>query len=350
MNRHAPETPASLAQTQTHWQQAMREAIRDPVELLALLQLPPALLPAAKRAAALFPLRVPRAYVARMNKGDANDPLLRQILPLYDETQTQPGYVRDAVGDLGSARPGGILHKYHGRALLITTGACAVHCRYCFRRHFPYNEINAKRAAWQEALAQIATDSSLEEIILSGGDPLSLTDTRLAELSQALEQIPHVKRLRIHTRTPVVIPERVDDALIAWLAHSRLQIVIVLHANHAQELDDEVHAACKRLANAGATLLNQSVLLRGVNDNAQVLSDLSIRLFNLGILPYYLHLLDKVEGAAHFDVPESTARLLWQNMAKSLPGYLVPKLAREQPGAHSKTLLGFEEPQDNDEY
>lgn len=350
MSRHAPETPASLSQTPAHWQQAMREAIRDPAELLTLLQLPPALLPAARRAAALFPLRVPRAYVTRMNKGDVNDPLLRQILPLGDETLTQPGYVRDAVGDLGSVRPGGVLHKYHGRALLITTGACAVHCRYCFRRHFPYNEINAKRAAWQGALAQIAADSSLEEIILSGGDPLSLTDARLAELCHALEEIPHVKRLRIHTRTPVVMPERVDGALIAWLAHSHLQIVIVLHANHAQELDDEVKVACERLANAGATLLNQSVLLRGVNDNAQVLSDLSIRLFNLGILPYYLHLLDKVEGAAHFDVPENTARLLWQEMAKMLPGYLVPKLAREQSGAHSKTLLGYKEPQDNDEY
>lgn len=318
----------------------MRQAIRDPAELLALLQLSPTLLPAAQRAAALFPLRVPRSYVARMQLGNPDDPLLRQVLPLEDETLEQPGFVHDAVGDIHSVRPGGILQKYQGRALLITTGACAVHCRYCFRRHFPYSEINAGRASWKDALAEIAADTSLSEIILSGGDPLSLSDRSLAELSQGLDRIPHLQRLRIHTRTPIVLPERVDDSLLAWLQHSRLQVVIVLHANHAQELDHAVEAAVAKLAGIGATLLNQSVLLRGVNDNARTLADLSIRLFNLGIFPYYLHLLDKVEGAAHFDMPEKTAKKLWQDMADSLPGYLVPKLAREQSGAASKTLLG----------
>ena len=337
----APESGHSLAQSQPRWQQAMREAVRDPAQLLELLQLPQELLPAARRSAALFGLRVPRGYVARMRKGDVNDPLLRQILPLADEYAQQPGFTQDAVGDLNSARDGGLLHKYHGRALLITTGACAVHCRYCFRRHFPYSEINAGRGSWENALTQIADDPSLSEIILSGGDPLSLNDARLSELSRGLDQIPHLQRLRIHTRTPIVLPERVDAALLEWLARSRLQVVMVVHANHPQELDSYVASAAAQLAEAGVTLLNQSVLLRGVNDNAEVLTELSKRLFKLRIFPYYLHLLDKVQGAGHFDVPEKTAQILWQTMAESLPGYLLPKLAREEAGAASKTLLGF---------
>lgn len=336
-----PEKAHSLAQTPAAWQLAMRNAITDPNELLARLGLNPDLLPGAQRAARLFALRVPKGYVARMRPGDPNDPLLRQVLPLTEETALQPEYTRDAVGDLASVRPGGILHKYHGRALIMTTGACAVHCRYCFRRHFPYDEVNAKRNAWRDALAQIAEDTSLHEIILSGGDPLSLADTRLAELSHALDKIEQLQRLRIHTRTAVVLPERVDDALLGWLRASRLKPIIVIHANHAQELDDNVGAALARLRGAGVTLLNQSVLLRGVNDNARDLADLSERLFKLGVLPYYLHLLDKVEGAEHFDIPESDAQAIWKELAGLLPGYLVPRLAREVPGQDSKTLLGF---------
>jgi len=318
----------------------MRDSITDPERLLEMLDLPQDLLPGAQRAAVLFGLRVPQGYVARMRRRDAQDPLLRQVLPLHAETASHPNFRRDAVGDMAARREGGILHKYHGRALLITTGACAVHCRYCFRRHFPYNEVNAARASWRSALAQIAADESLEEIILSGGDPLSLSNTRLQSLIQALDGIPHVQRLRIHTRTAIVLPQRVDTGLLHCLQSSRLQIVVVVHANHAQELDDNVAEALGRLRASGACLLNQSVLLRGVNDDSQVLIDLSKHLFKLGVLPYYLHLLDKVEGAEHFDVPEQDARILWQNMAAGLPGYLVPKLAREQAGGASKILLG----------
>lgn len=336
-----PEKAHSLAQTQPAWQLAMRNAVCDPDELISLLGLPADLLPGARRAAQLFGLRVPRGYVRRMRPGDANDPLLRQVLPLLEETAGQAGYTRDPVGDLASTRAGGILHKYHGRALLMTTGACAVHCRYCFRRHFPYADVNAKRNAWQDALAQVGADSSVHEVILSGGDPLSLTDARLAELSQALDKIPHLKRLRIHSRTPVVLPERVNNALLDWLARSRLQTVVVIHTNHAQELSGDVEPALAGLRDAGVTLLNQSVLLRGINDNARVLADLSERLFKLGVLPYYLHLLDRVEGAQHFDLPESCARAIWQELVALLPGYLVPRLARENPGQNSKTLIGL---------
>lgn len=337
----SPGKTHSLAQTPAAWQLAIRDTITDPHELLTLLGLQSDLLVGAQRAGKLFALRVPRGYAARMRPGDPHDPLLRQVLPLGEETAAQPGYTRDAVGDLASTRAGGILHKYHGRALLITTGACAVHCRYCFRRHFPYAEVNAKRNAWRDALVQIGADTSLREIILSGGDPLSLTDSRLAELSNALDKIGHLQRLRIHTRTPVVLPERVDDALLDWLRNSRLQTIVVIHANHAQELDANVGAALARLRSVGATLLNQSVLLRGVNDDARVLADLSERLFKLGVLPYYLHLLDKVEGTGHFDITESHARVLWEELAGLLPGYLVPRLAREVSGRDSKTLLGF---------
>lgn len=337
----AEQTANSLAQSHAPWQQAMREAVRSPAELLDLLGLPETLLPDAERAAALFKLCVPRSYVRRMRPGDPHDPLLRQVLPLADELQPHPGYVQDAVGDLASAQAGGLLHKYHGRALLITTGACAVHCRYCFRRHFPYSDINSGRTAWRDAVAAVQADPSLEEIILSGGDPLSLSDRRLRELSSALNSIAHVRRLRIHTRTPVVLPERVDDALLAWLGDSRAQVIMVIHANHAQELDDEVGAALARIAGHGITLLNQSVLLRGVNDHAQVLADLSKRLFKLGVLPYYLHLPDKVANTGHFDIQAAQARVLWKEMAGLLPGYLVPRLAHEEAGEPSKTLLGF---------
>ncbi len=321
------------------WQAELRHAITDPAELLRLLELDSALLPAAKRAAGLFPLRVPRGYVARMRKRDPSDPLLRQVLPLAAELEDQPGFGRDAVGDLASARGAGVLQKYRGRALLITTGACAVHCRFCFRRHFPYSEHSGLRGGWQPALEQIAADASLEEVILSGGDPLSLSDERLAALAAQLDALPQLKRLRIHTRQPVVLPERVDHGLIRWLGCGRLRKIIVLHANHARELDRQVAAAIAALGAAGATLLNQSVLLRGVNDELGALKALSERLFECGVLPYYLHLLDRVHGTAHFEVAEAQARALHRALAAELPGYLVPRLVREEPGQPSKTLL-----------
>ena len=320
----------------TRWQTDMAEAVRDPRELLALLDLDPALLEPARRAAAAFPLRVPRAFLARMRKGDPADPLLRQVLPLGKELAEVPGYVPDPVGDMPSVAAKGLLHKYQGRVLLITTGACGVHCRYCFRRHFPYSEENARSGEWQEALDYLRGDASIHEVILSGGDPLALSDERLAALVRSLEEIPHIKRLRIHTRQPVVLPSRVDDSLISWLAACRLQKVIVLHTNHSREIDAAVREACARLRTAGVTLLNQTVLLRQVNDSAEALAELSEALFAAQVLPYYLNLLDPVAGAAHFDVPEADALRLMEALRARLPGYLVPKLVREVPGAPSK--------------
>ncbi|MBI2382971.1 MAG: EF-P beta-lysylation protein EpmB [Gammaproteobacteria bacterium] len=321
------------------WQRELSRAITRPAELLDCLGLDPALPslnPAAQRD---FPLRVPRGFAARMRKGDPQDPLFLQVWPQAEEGREVPGFGRDAVGDLKKLRPGGLVHKYHGRALVIATGACAVHCRYCFRRHFPYSDALAARDHWQETLKELAQDRSIQEVILSGGDPLSLPDAKLAEFAEALEFLPHVRRLRLHTRQPIVLPERVDEALLAWLGRGRLQKVVVLHANHAQELDETVAAAVARLRGLGLTLLNQSVLLRGVNDSAAALHDLSERLFALGVLPYYLHLLDRVQGAAHFEVDESRAQPLMRELAARLPGYLVPRLVREDTGAPAKTVV-----------
>jgi EF-P beta-lysylation protein EpmB len=275
-----------------------------------------------------------------MRRHDPADPLLRQILPLAAENEVYPGYSLDPVGDLGARAAPGVLHKYAGRVLLTATGACAVHCRYCFRRHFPYAEANASADRWLGALAHIAADPSVSEVILSGGDPLTLSDRRLAEFAAGLAAIPHVSRLRIHTRLPVVLPERVNDELLAWLGDGRFQTVMVLHANHAREIDHDVRAAARRLRDAGVTLLNQSVLLRGVNDNADALAELSEALFAAGVLPYYLHMLDRVQGAAHFDVDEAAARDLVGELNARLPGYLVPRLVREIAGAPGKVPVG----------
>ncbi len=333
----AANPPATLPR----WQHALAQAVTDPEELLNLLQLDPALLPAARAAARLFPLRVPRSFVARMQRGNPADPLLLQVLPLGAELQEIQGFNADPVGDIRSRIAPGVLHKYQGRALLIATGACGVHCRYCFRRHFPYGAETASSDHWHTALAAIRTDPSIHEVILSGGDPLSLNDRRLRELTRHLEQIPHVNRLRIHSRQPIVLPERVDAGLLSWLRGLRLQKVMVLHANHARELDTSVARACQALQDSGVTLLNQSVLLRGINDSATALIDLSESLFAAGILPYYLHLLDRVQGAAHFEVPEVQAQALLQQLTATLPGYLVPKLVREISGRTSKTPVPF---------
>lgn len=329
---------ARLSPPATDWRQLWREAVTDPAELLALLGLQPlaAQLPPND---AGFALRVPRGFVARMRHGDARDPLLLQVLPRLAELERIDGFALDAVGDLAARETQGVLHKYHGRALLIASGSCAVNCRYCFRRHFPYGEEIAATGQWRQALAHLRSDPSITELILSGGDPLSLTTAKLEELTCGLADLPHVTRLRIHTRLPVVLPERIDDAFLAWLAALPLQKVVVLHANHSNEFDDSVDAACTRLREGGATLLNQSVLLRGVNDEEHTLVALSERLFAAGVQPYYLHQLDRVQGAAHFEVDDGRALALVQAMRVRLPGYLVPRLVREVAGEGAKRPL-----------
>jgi EF-P beta-lysylation protein EpmB len=321
------------------WQQALKDAIRDPVELCRLVGLPAEYEEAARRAAHSFPVFAPRGWVARIRFGNPHDPLLRQVLPLGEELTWPAEFTTDPVGDRPARRSPGLLHKYSGRVLLVTTGACAVHCRYCFRRHFPYSESPRGIAAWQPALDEIAADSSITEVILSGGDPLTLVDESLAELAARLAEIGHLRRLRVHTRLPILIPERVTDELIDWLCGSRLTPIMVLHANHAAELDAPVAAAIDWLAKAGVRLLNQSVLLRGVNDSLDALLALSERLVDLGVMPYYLHQLDRVAGAAHFEVPEAIGLALVEQLRVRLPGYAVPRYVREVAGAPYKTPL-----------
>lgn len=328
-------TPTALEAQPDAWQRELARAIQDPEVLIETLGLSDALLAPARAAATDFPLRVTRHYLGLIRRGDPDDPLLRQILPMDAERQRLPGFVKDPVGDLAAQVGNGIVHKYHGRALLITTGACAIHCRYCFRRHFPYAEDNALRHL-QGALRQLHNMPEVSEVILSGGDPLSLSDRRLQGLLEALASIPHLRRLRIHTRLPIVLPERITPVLTRQLQDTRLVASLVLHANHPRELTVTLGEQLAPLRGAGITLLNQSVLLRGVNDSAQTLCTLSERLFDLGILPYYLHLLDPVSGAAHFDVPETTALDLHQTMQRQLPGYLVPRLVREVAGDPGK--------------
>ncbi len=321
------------------WQELWRDAVSDPLELLDLVGLSSfatSLLPATDTG---FPLRVPRGFIARMRHGDPADPLLRQVLPQAAELGEVPGFTRDAVGDLAARAAQGVLHKYAGRVLLIATGSCAVHCRYCFRRHFPYAAETAATGHWNEALAHIAGDATIREVILSGGDPLALATPKLAGLSSALAAIPHVRRLRLHTRLPVVLPERIDDEFCAWFDTSSLQKVVVLHANHANELDAGVAIACARLRECGAQLLNQAVLLRGVNDGVDALTALSERLAECSVLPYYLHQLDRVQGATHFEVDDAAARELIAGLRERLPGYLVPRLVRELAGQAAKTPL-----------
>jgi EF-P beta-lysylation protein EpmB len=330
---------ANQAASTVDWRRAWRDAVRDPHELLSLLELESLSRRLSEQAAAQFPLRVPRGFIARMRQGDPADPLLRQVLPLNDEERLVAGYMLDPVGDDAAVAAPGVLQKYHGRALLITTGACAIHCRYCFRRHFPYDEQMAPRDAWREAVEAIRADASIEEVILSGGDPLSLATTKLTELTVALADIAHLKRLRIHTRLPVVLPERVDSALLDWLRGLPWPVAVVIHANHANEFDASVDAALSQLRAAGAILLNQSVLLRGVNDSVPALVALSERAYAAGVLPYYLHQLDRVVGAAHFEVDDTTALALHAQLSSRLSGYLVPRLVREVAGDAGKRPL-----------
>ena len=336
---HTAPLPPAIPSQPLRWQQLWREAVRDPGDLLAMLGLEALASRVSAEADAQFPLRVPRGFVARMRHGDVHDPLLRQVLPLDEEMRAAPGFSLDAVGD-GAARAGaGMLRKYRGRALLVTTGSCAVNCRYCFRRHFPYAEETAARDGWREAVQAIQTDTSIDEVILSGGDPFSLATSRLVELTEALAGIGHLKRLRIHTRLPVVLPERVDAPLLRWLAGLPWPVAVVIHANHANEFDASVDSALAGLRDAGARMLNQAVLLRGVNDSVEALTDLGERSFAAGVLPYYLHQLDRVAGAAHFEVPDQEARALHAALAARTSGYLVPRLVREVAGDPGKRPL-----------
>ena len=335
----APEPRQPAALVPVRWQQALREAVRDPRELLDLLGLDRLAPRLSDEAMVQFPLRVPRGFVARMRRGDPRDPLLRQVLPLDDEMRPMPGFGLDAVGDGAAKTAPGVIQKYRGRALLVATGSCAIHCRYCFRRHFPYAEETAARDGWREAVDLIRQDASIEEVLLSGGDPLSLSNGKLAELTGALADIPHLRRLRIHSRLPIVVPERVDDGLMGWLSTLPWPVTLVVHANHANEFDGTVDAALGRLRAAGVHLLNQAVLLRGVNDSVDALAALSERGFRAGVLPYYLHQLDRVAGVAHFEVDDAHARALHAGLAARLSGYLVPRLVREIPGDTGKRPL-----------
>ena len=324
------------------WLQQLADVVTEPAELLQLLSLDQhANLAAGADERKLFALRVPRAFIARMKPGDATDPLLLQVLTSRQEFIDAPGYSTDPLDEQSSVVPG-LLHKYRNRALLLVKGGCAVNCRYCFRRHFPYQDNQGNKRNWQAAIDYIAAHPELDEIIFSGGDPLMAKDHELAWLVTALEKIPHLKRLRIHSRLPVVIPARITEGLCQILAETRLQVLMVSHINHAQEIDDELRQGMQMLKRAGVMLLNQSVLLRGVNDNAQILANLSNALFDAGILPYYLHVLDKVQGAAHFFVSDEEARILVRQLLAKVSGYMVPKLAREIGGEPSKTPLDLQ--------
>ena len=321
------------------WQRELSRAITNPAVLLDALGLPAGLRQAAEAASGQFALRVTPSYLARMRRGDADDPLLRQVLPRAEELHDTAGYEADPLQEREALRAPNLLQKYPGRALLITTQACAIHCRFCFRREFPYGEAGADDGMaprFRAAIDAISADTSLEEVILSGGDPLSLSDARLASITGALARIPHVRRIRVHTRQPIVLPSRVDAGLAAWARGVARPLLFVLHTNHANEIDDDVRAACASLKAAGATLLNQSVLLRGVNDDVATLERLSCALMDAGVLPYYLHLPDRVHGTAHFDVEEKRARELVAALTARTSGYLVPRLVREVPGAPSK--------------
>lgn len=322
----------------THWQRALSNAIRDPAELLEYLNLPVSLLEGAIAANQSFALRVPRGYCQNIEKGNPDDPLLRQILPLDAELIHDAKFMLDPVADLAAIEVPGLLHKYHGRVLIITTAACAVHCRYCFRRHFPYQE-NRTDLDWQQTVDYIQAHTDIHEVILSGGDPLSLTESRLKNLTDKLINIPHIKTLRLHTRQPIVLPERVNTELLSWLDSLPWKIVMVLHCNHANEISRDVASALEQLHQHHVTLLNQSVLLAGVNDNSAALVSLSKNLFEHNVLPYYLHMLDKVQGAKHFDVSHNKACQLIEEMRHQLPGYLVPRLVEEKAGEKSKTAV-----------
>ena len=320
----------------SNWQKVLASGFGSSSELLSFLNIPVNL--AGVIAEQQFKTRVPRGFVGRMQPGDPRDPLLLQVLAQEIELQESPGFVTDPLEELLVNPIPGLIHKYPGRVLLTLTGTCAIHCRYCFRRHFPYQDNNPGLKGWHAALEYIANDISLREVIFSGGDPLLANDRLLGSVLERIEAISHVKTVRFHTRIPIVLPERIDQSFLHLMQQCKLQKVMVLHSNHAQELDMSVQFACRALADVGFVMLNQSVLLQGINAQAQILADLSERLFTCGVLPYYLHLVDKVQGASHFDVSHAHALTIFQELQALLPGYLVPRLAREHAGKKHKTL------------
>ncbi|MEG0196725.1 EF-P beta-lysylation protein EpmB [Acinetobacter sp.] len=323
-----------------NWQSQLSDLITDPLELLEVLKLcPEQLLSGAILASEQFKLRVPRAFVGKMTVGDPLDPLLLQVLPHHLELEDYPDFVTDPLGEEQANQQPGVLHKYKSRFLLTLTGACAVHCRYCFRRHFPYQENLPKNEDWLNIKDYIESQPDINEVIFSGGDPLTLSNRKLKLWIDRLESLPQIKFLRIHSRVPIVIPNRVDEELVSLLKNSRLRIILVVHSNHAAELDDLTCARLSLLVQQQITVLNQAVLLKGINNSAQVLVDLSYRLFDAGVMPYYLHVLDKVKGAHHFDLSPKEINLIYKDVLENLPGYLVPKLVREIAGEKNKTPL-----------
>jgi len=334
-----PNEATMSAPQKNSWQDALSTLITDPDEFLNLLELDRAMLAPAQTAALLFPLKVPRTYLRRIEKGNPRDPLLMQLLPHGFELETHKNFTTDPLQEADHNPVPGLLHKYESRVLITLTSACAVHCRYCFRRHFPYSDNNPGTQGWDRMIDYIKNHHNINEVILSGGDPLAVSDHRLKEFTDKLATISHIKRLRIHSRIPIVMPERINAGLITWLQSLKWPIILVVHANHPNEICEEVGVAMHALKQIGVTLLNQSVLLKDVNDDAAILTTLSEALFAIGVLPYYLHLLDRVQGAAHFEVPITKAMTVYQELTAKLPGFLVPKLVREEPGKVSKTML-----------
>ncbi|EPF74417.1 EF-P beta-lysylation protein EpmB [Acinetobacter gyllenbergii] len=323
-----------------NWQSQLSDLITDPLELLNLLELSTdQLLSGAILASEQFKLRVPRVFVGKMTVGDPFDPLLLQVLPHHLELEQHPEFVTDPLGEEAANQMAGVLHKYQSRFLLTLTGACAIHCRYCFRRHFPYQENLPKNDDWINIKQYIEQNPQINEVILSGGDPLTLNNRKISLWLERLASLPQIKILRIHSRVPIVIPNRIDEELISILKNSRLRIVVVVHSNHAAELDDFTCSKLLQLSLHHITVLNQAVLLKGVNDAAETLNDLSHRLFDARVMPYYLHVLDKVKGAQHFDLRSSEIDQIYSDVLASLPGYLVPKLVREIAGEKNKTPL-----------
>ena len=326
----------SVGATPASWRLEMKRAIRDPYELMSVLGLDPSAVDV--EACGLFSLFAPLPFVRRIEPGDAQDPLLLQLLPQAAETREVPGFGADPVGDQTASEGYGIIKKYSGRALLVLTGACAIHCRYCFRREFPYGENQAWRKNWPLTVERLKADQSLSEVILSGGDPLTLDDDAWEEILDGLSEIPQLKRIRIHSRLPIMIPTRVTQDWLAALERCRLECVIVIHANHPAELDSEVRAHLHEVSRV-ATLLNQSVLLRGINDEISTQRQLSERLLECRVLPYYLNLLDRVRGAAHFEVSDEEGVVLIEQLRQRLPGYLIPRLVRDEGSGLSKRVV-----------
>ncbi|TBR44386.1 EF-P beta-lysylation protein EpmB [Marinomonas agarivorans] len=321
------------------WQHAIATAVKNIEVLASLLQLPVAALKKGQDAHQAFPLMVPMPYLQRIEKGNPNDPLLLQVLPDIRETDTISGYIKDPLAESDFTPQSALVHKYKSRLLVIASGSCAVNCRYCFRRHFPYADNQLSNDEWQNTLNYIERHSHINEVIFSGGDPLMQKDKQLAARIQSLETLPQIKRVRFHTRLPVVIPQRINAELVDWVNSTHLNIIMVWHINHPNEIDEAVIQAANTVRKAGVTLLNQGVILKGVNDTTAVQVALSERLFEAGILPYYMFTMDPVQGAAHFDVPLAQAQKLMGQVAAELPGYLVPKLAKEIPGQKAKTVL-----------